>query len=342
MEKIIIVGAGVAGLSCLNACLDRGVFPLLIDASEIGTPKICGEFLAPAAAHQLKQWNITPLVAVEQIQFYANHSCLTVKLRQSAVGLARREAEIALASRAREHGGRIREHTRIQTLIPATQNTPYQLHLDSGEIFLAEHIVVATGKWTMMQQQSRYVGFKTHLKGMIHPKTLLMFSLVDAYLGIVPIDDHTSNLTCLVQKDRLSACKNPNEFLKQVMQSVPALRSCLADIDVNELTLLTGDAPAFGLKSLPSWPRALWIGDAFASLYPSIGYGFAHSIQSAIYAAECYIQQDIARYHDHMRRQLYGKWLMSRGMHKLLQSPRACRFISPVLNTNPWLLQGLL
>lgn len=71
LEEVVIIGGGVAGLSCLNALLDQGISALLIEGSTIGTPKMCGEFLAPIAAQQLQRWDVDPLIPIPHAAFYA-------------------------------------------------------------------------------------------------------------------------------------------------------------------------------------------------------------------------------------------------------------------------------
>ena len=115
MEKLVIVGAGVAGLSCLNALLDRHVSPLLLEASTIGAPKMCGEFLSPSATHQLKQWDVGPLQTIRQVRFFGETSTLHVTFRREAGAYGRHHAEMELAARAQQKGGRIIENSPIKS-----------------------------------------------------------------------------------------------------------------------------------------------------------------------------------------------------------------------------------
>ncbi len=165
METLVIIGGGVAGLSCLNAFLDKDISPLLIEASSIGSPKMCGEFLAPPAIDQLKQWDIGPLQVIRQARFNA----VQFSFPREAGAYSRHHAELELAARAKQHGGRMIEQSPIKTLIPATHRNPYLLHLVSGEIIEARDVIFATGQFSQPFKKSNYVGLKPTFHTLLNP-----------------------------------------------------------------------------------------------------------------------------------------------------------------------------
>lgn len=338
MEKVVIVGAGVAGLSCLNAFLDRHESPLLLEASTIGAPKMCGEFLASSAVNQLKQWDVGPLQVIKNARFIGDTRILHVNLPREAGAYARHHAEMELAARAKRKEGRIMENSPIHRIVPATQNSPFILHLVSGKTIEARDVIFATGKFTQHKvgmNKPKYLGFKTHLPQIFQPETLLMYSLVGGYLGIVPISSETSNLTCLIKRDVINKVGSCKEYLSDFFHS-------LGDDTLNTLDWLEGDAPEFGSKTIPNWPHAYWIGDALASVHPAIGYGFAHSVNSALLAVAYYLKDDPVGYHQSIMKQLRPKRIVGKCMHHLLQKPRLCNVISPLLGANPWISHQLL
>ena len=345
MEELVLVGGGVAGLSCLNALLDRGVSPLLLEASTIGTPKMCGEFLAPPAVSVLEQWGIGPMPAVKQVHFLGNKHALQVAFTRPAAAFARHQVEIELAARAEKKGGRIILRSPIKTITPATERSPYLLHLASGDTIQAQHVIFATGAFSqgiLSPGAPKYMGFKTHIQHVAHPETLLMLSLVGGYLGLVPISSETSNVTCLMKKELVDKAGGRAAFLTHLLNVNGPLKQCLNQVDLNAHPWLEGAAPGFGLKTIPSWPRAYWIGDALASIHPAIGYGFAHSVNSAMLAADCYLQQDALCYHQLMKRPMRFKLMASQSIHHLLQKPRLCGLMSPLIEKNHWISHLLL
>ncbi len=334
MEELVIVGGGVAGLSCLNALLDRQISPRLLEATSIGSPKMCGEFLAPPAMAQLNTWGIGPMQSIKQAQFFGSTHSMCFSFPRLAGAYSRHAAEVELAARAIKLGGRIVEQSPIKNIIPATDSAPYRLQLSSGEIILARDVIFATGKFSQsgkFNMSSPYVGFKTHISQVIQPETLLMYSLAGGYLGIVPVTSETSNITCLVKRDVLAKTGTCKAFLASLLPQ--------ADGGID---WLEGPAPAFGLKTIPAWPHAYWIGDAYASVHPAIGYGFAHSVASALMAVDYYLKHDPIGYHQSLRQVMRPKRIMGKCLHHVLQKPRLCSAVSPLLGSNPWMSSQLL
>lgn len=345
MEKLVIVGGGVAGLSCLNALLDRQVSPLLLEASTVGSPKMCGEFLAPNVITRLNQWGIGPLQSIRQAHFFGSQRKLTLAFPRKAGAYSRHHAEMELAARARNHGGRIREGVSIQAITPATQNTPFTLQLTDGEMIQAQDVFFATGKWsqTKIQTQSpAWMGFKTHIKQVLQPDTLLMYTMNGGYLGVVPISSQVSNITCLVKREVIDKAGSCTDFFTRFTEEDRRFKQSGISCPVQALDWREGDAPAFGLKTVPNWPHAYWIGDALLSIHPAIGYGFAHAVSSACWAVDHYLHQDPVGYHQAIQRRVRPKRILATCMHHLLQKPRLCNALSPVLGANPWMGHQLL
>jgi flavin-dependent dehydrogenase len=342
VERIVIVGGGVAGLSCLNALLDQGVSALLLEAAIIGTPKMCGEFLAPPAVAQLGKWGIGPIQVIKQASFFAKQAAWDLPFPHPAGAYARDALEVQLAARARNLGGRILENSPIQKISPAIGDAPYTVCLASGEVFQAETVIFATGKFGQQGIQngaSPYYGFKIHLPLVVKPETLLMYSQPGAYFGIVPISETVSNCACLVRRNVIEnndgSCK---QFLSRLIDENGSLREVFERVDINSLVWLEGRAPQFGLRQIQDWPRAFWIGDALASLPPAIGYGFAHSVESAVMAAESYGENKARKYRRRAIRLIRPKLRMGKLMHRLMLRPGWGRWLFPFLRRNPWVV----
>ncbi|MEO8401121.1 MAG: FAD-dependent oxidoreductase [Gammaproteobacteria bacterium] len=345
MEKVVIVGGGVAGLSCLNALIDHNVSPLLLEGANIGAPKMCGEFLAPEAVNLLKQWDIDSLHPIFQANFFVNHKKLDLAFPQPAGAIARSEVEILLAQRARKNRGRIREYARIKKIVPPTQTTPYLVYLESGEEIQAETVIFATGKYGENNGISKplpYFGIKVHFRHVVKPQTLLMYSMKDAYFGIVPLSDETSNCTCLVKRELIEKIGSCKGFFYQLAETNPSLQSVFEQIDIADIDWYESRAPEFQFKKNPTWPRAFWIGDALAGLYPAIGLGFSHSISSAMMAADFYLQNNPKNYHKTAKKVIRSKLLLGKLMHQLMLNPNFSSATFQFLQLNPWLLNQCL
>lgn len=337
LEEIIIVGGGVAGLSCLNALVDRGYSPLLLEGATIGTPKMCGEFLAPVAVKHLQNWGIGPIIPISRVNFYAGEKQLDIKFSSASGAISRAEVEHQLATRAKKLGGRIRENTYLQHTIPATPATPYRFQLSTGEVIEAKTAFFATGKYGCDSQRNRiatpYYGIKIHFHHAEKSDSLQMFSLNQAYLGLVAISDEISNCACLIKREAVINHHSPADYFYELISSHPILKRQFSSIDMSSVTLLSGSAPAFYRKHPPSWPQSYWIGDAFASLYPAIGSGFAHSIESAIQSVHYFLQMQPEMYRKKYGESVRAKLVLGKLFNAILLHPKLGQYAIPMLRS---------
>ena len=313
MEKVVIVGAGVAGLSCMNALLDRGIQPHLFDAGRVGSEKLCGEFLSPEAVLQLEAWGIGPIQKIQDIALSSKMASLNIK--QAAGAMSRSDAELQLAKRAKALGGEIFENTKIEKIAPG------ELILSDGRCIQPKQLIIATGRIGTPPKQFPYMGLKAHfLHDTLAPR-LEMRLFKGGYFGIVPISATTSNITCLVK----ASCYNQ------------------AFIEMNrKLPYLSSQVAPFGLKKPPQWPNSYWIGDAIASLPPAIGQGFGHAINSAIEASRFLLANDPTGYRRSLERSLLPKMRWAKLIHHAMLTPTASHIALSLLQKSPQITERLM
>jgi flavin-dependent dehydrogenase len=345
MEEVVIIGGGIAGLSCLNAFLDKQISPLLLEGGIIGTPKMCGEFLAPHTAMQLKSWGVHSAESIPRAIFYAAQRQYELHFPEPAGAISRSEVELQLADFARQRGGQIRENEKILETIAATDSSGFVFRLQSGEIIHARTAIFATGNFqrtlTHMATQT-YIGIKLHIPKIITANTLQMYSLPNAYLGMIPISKTVSNCACLIKQTLADKTISGKEVFYNLLNENMDLHNIFAEVDFTQSSWLQGNAPMFGRRKIHKWPHAYWIGDAIAGLYPAIGSGFAHGVSSAMLAVECYLQNSPKKYFKQCEKQLKSKLRLGKIMHHLLLNPTIASLIIPFVKANPWSAQLLL
>ncbi len=294
--EVVIVGGGVAGLSCLNALLDYGISALLIEGSKIGSYKLCGEFLSPYAKESLAAWNIGPIQAISDVYIENLH------IQMPAGAMSRAHAELELAKRARNLGGEILEEVKVIDISPS------RLLLDDNKERFFKKLVVASGKFSSHPKDFPYIGLKAHVTHSHFEPKLTMQLFKGGYFGSVPISNTTSNIACLMKKE-----------------ASPPL-----DLDWHR-----AQVPNFGFKKVPCLPNSYWIGDAAASFPPATGQGFAHAILSGKLAAR-YIATNTEGFQQKLHTLTKAKMHYALAIHQLMLSPLAaklaCRMLSHLPN----------
>jgi flavin-dependent dehydrogenase len=318
MEEVIIVGAGVAGLSCMNALLDAGIKPLLIDAGLIGTEKICGEFLSQIACQQLARWGVHSTQEIDAIDIFTAKS--TLHLTQKAGALSRSEAEILFARRAKSLGGTILENTKI------SKTAAGLVTLQDGTCIQTKHLVIATGRLGTAPKHFPYMGLKAHFTHERFNPRLEMHLFKGGYYGIVPINKTMSNIACLVKENAYS-------------QGFSDINTKFAD---KNLAWLTSPVGAFGMKKVANLPTTYYIGDAIASLPPAIGGGFGHAVFSSLLASQNIVQGSPDAYLKELKASLLPKLRAAHLLNHIMMNPSYANFAISLLKYTPRIQTSLL
>lgn len=321
LEEVIVIGGGIAGLTCLNALLDAGIAASLYEGGMVGSPKMCGEFIAPQAVALLQDWGLSAIYPIQSAEFFVGDKKLISKLQYHAGAISRSVAEHFLAARARTLGGRVHENKRITNIHPPKSMTePFLMQLENGENLQCKTAFFATGKMNIKSfNTATYSGIKMHLPRPPSLNCLQMFSIRHAYMGLVPISEDTCNFACLIKQDIAATNFDRIQFLTTVAEEYPEFATAIAHLDLKNHYCLQVRAPEFGLRQLPKWHNAYWIGDAMASLHPSVGSGFSHAMLSAICSVQDYVlkTQKTASYRSALKRKLKVSYCL----HQLLLHP---------------------
>lgn len=304
----------------MNAFLDKDLAPILIEAGEVGTPKMCGEFLAPHSLDVLDSWDIGPLQTVNHAEFCTGNKRIAINFHRSAAAFSRQSIELQLAQRARNKGATILTNSPVSQIEPPDKQPFYKISLQSNQEIYARTIVFATGRFAMNSRQSvaPYWGIKFHVPKIKQPNTLFMFSMNKSYFGLVPIEDNKSNCACLI-KGQLPEKNKLTDYIRQIQKFYPELTDMFDQYE--SIDYLSGKSPGFKIKKNPAWQNSYWIGDALATYYPAMGLGFAHSISSAVSAVDYFLKNDAPNYHQMAQAKAKSQLRLGRIIHTWLLHP---------------------
>lgn len=291
MNRPVIIGGGIAGLSAANYLLDNGIEPILIEAHSFSRHKVCGEFFSPEAVGLLENWNI-PISYIKQAHFIARGTEFILDFPNPAGSISRALCEQLLADRAQKLGGRILTNTTVTELVPAvSESTPYHLVLSTGETMRAQTLILAAGRLPIHEVHGplyapRYIGIKAHFKNLPVHDQLYMYITPGAYMGVSSIEEDKTNISCLAKREMVERAGGAHMFIQNFIENIPELKERLYDARCLYDNWLICPVYSFGKKVVPQWPNAYFIGDAAASIEPAAGNGLAMAITSGIMAAQ--------------------------------------------------------
>ncbi len=295
IKDIVIIGGGVAGLCAACRLVELGIKPLIIEASEYPTHKVCGEFFSPECLPLLAQWNIHP-IKIHQVHLRTSAQTLTFTFPREAGSLSHIQFDPLLVHYACIRGAEILTQMKVKEIRPRQKSMKFhEIMLSTGEIVKTPILFVATGRIPSYNQKiplTRYVGIKAHFENLPLENTLEMFSFPGAYLGIVPIENQRFNVACLVQRHQMEAIGSPEHFMQYLMSQNPILQAYFTKGKRVFSNWMQAFVPTFGIKKTPDWPHTYFIGDAAGTVPPACGIGLSMAITSGYWAAEYAIRQD--------------------------------------------------
>ena len=267
LKPITIVGGGLAGLTLGIGLRQRGVPVTLYEAGRYPRHRVCGEFISGQGSEALERLGLLGELMeagarIARTAVFANkHRVGPVKsLPAKAICLSRFKLDHLLANRFRREGGSLCEGARWR---------------ESEE---AEGLVIASGrKKAETQSGSRWLGLKTHAKGVELEADLEMHVVPQGYVGLCRLSEEKVNVCGLFRHDPAERGE-VRELLRGPASSVLRQRLDRARFDDDSFCSIT----ALSLKPQRATPQGPpRIGDALTMIPPVTGNGMSMAFESS-------------------------------------------------------------
>ncbi len=322
-HEFAILGGGLAGLSAAIRLAELGCAPLLIEAGNYPSHKVCGEFLSPDSMPLLQRWGINPKI-IHQTHVHTPTRSLTFNFPSPAGSLSHWQLDPALADLAVSNGTNLLTGTKVAHLTPSKSvHEWHELTLSSGKKIETRHLIIATGRLPQFSAQPlvpRYIGVKAHFKGIDLRDRLEMFSFPKAYIGLAPIE-HGCNIACLADVHAFQQVGSANAFIDSLCQQHPLLKSYLAQGENLFSGWMQAPLPEFGIKNTPAWTNAYFIGDSAGTIPPACGNGLTMALIGGHMAADYAFQGQFEEFKKRWKRQFHSQILVGKLLHRLMFNP---------------------
>lgn len=296
MNKVIIIGGGIAGLVSSIHLAKQGISSLVMERKVYPFHRVCGEYVSNEAIPYLKSLEIFPHEfrppSITRFQLSSiSGKATTLPLDLGGFGISRYNFDNFLMQRAVAAGVTVLTGVTAEDIAFSGNN--FQVKTDHGD-FQAEFVLAAHGKRSNidlhMQRnftriRSPYVGVKYHVRHS-HPRDVVALHNFDGgYCGISPVENNIVNVCYLVHRDRLKQHKNISTLENVVLRQNPHLNELFTSATFLYEKPETINEISFETK-LPVEHHMLMIGDAAGMITPLCGNGMAMAIHSAKLAAE--------------------------------------------------------
>jgi len=290
LKRVIIIGGGLAGLTCALQLARAGISCTVIEKKEYPFHRVCGEYISNEVVPFLTSSRLYPTeFNPPQIKNFllsaVNGRHEKMKLDLGGFGISRFTFDNFLFRIAKGAGAEFLLNEEVEKVSFA--NNKFNVHTTRTEIE-ADVVVGTFGKRSKIDKflhrqflnvKSPYVAVKYHIR-CEHPDDLIaLHNFSGGYCGMSNIEEKKTTLCYLTHRDVLKRFKNIMTMEQSVLFKNPFLRHVFTNSEflypkpevINEVSFVT--------KS-PIVDHILMAGDSAGMIAPLCGNGMAMAIHS--------------------------------------------------------------
>lgn len=294
-QKVVIIGGGLAGLTCAIHLLRSGIAVTVIEKNTYPQHKVCGEYISNEVLPYLESLNIDirPLKPawITKLQFSdPSGRSINCDLPLGGFGISRYVLDEFLYKTALKLGCMVL----TDTVEAISYQDGFNVHTKSGILINAGFVIAAYGKRSPLDQKlgrsfiskkSPWLAVKAHYSGDFPDDMVGLHNFNGGYCGVSKVEDDRINICYLTDYKSFKAYKNIEDFQQAVLCANPLLKQVLDSALCLFEQPLTISQVSFERK-LPVEDHIFMIGDTAGLIHPLCGNGMAMAIHSAKLCAE--------------------------------------------------------
>ena len=298
--SILIIGAGLAGLTCAILLRRNGYRVTVIEKKQFPFHRVCGEYVSNEVLPFLKSLNLdiqqfNPSKISNLIISSTSGKSLEMPLEMGGFGLSRYLFDDYLYKEARSLGVEF-VFAKANEIRFADEH--FSVDISTGTSLSADLLVAAYGKRSNLDQKlnrkffyqrSPFMGVKYHIKTDMARDLIRLDNFKGGYCGTCKIENDLYNLCYLTETKNLKRHGSIANMEQDVLFKNPHLKEIFKNSEfildkpevINEIS--------FEKKQLVE-DHILFCGDSAGMITPLCGNGMAMAIHSGKTLADCIIQ----------------------------------------------------
>ncbi|MGV3483688.1 MAG: NAD(P)/FAD-dependent oxidoreductase [Planctomycetaceae bacterium] len=362
--RLLVIGAGPAGVSAAIRLRDRGAKVLLVDRAHFPRDKVCGCCLNLSALQSLAAISCDRLVSslahgsLSRWELHFSKQVIHASL-PGGVAISRAAMDAALLEEAIRRGADVRMNceARITDVMPDAVTVSLRVDHEKSTTTCFDSVVFATGlsgggvsRWLpFIKPPAGPIGVAGIVDSIeqVAPNTIHMICGREGYVGLVQLEDGRVNLAAAI---RQPGDKQPRWSRAEIAARVDALlrSASMPELASQQLERLRMTPPLTRSRQA-GWGGLIAVGDAAGYSEPFTGEGMAWAIQTGIEAADCIVDrlesasgnsQTLGTAWSVRYRRLMGRrrWL-SRLLAGSLRSPVLAPWLVQAMRIAPWTIE---
>lgn len=289
---IIIVGAGLSGISLSLSLSQAGFQVFLFEKETLPYHKVCGEYVSNECLGFLKSLGFDPFdkgaARIDHLLVSSQKgSTVRADLDMGGFGLSRYEFDRSLLELAKSNGVEVFEGTKIESI--SQDEKEIRIIDNRGGEYRSQLAVGSFGKRSVLdkglkrgfiERKSPYTGVKYHLKLPVEDGLIALHNFQGGYAGISQIENEKVCICYLVSREIIRKAGGIKEAESSILSKNPYLHKIFTEAE------FIWDKPkviseiSFGDKE-KSLGRIFFSGDSAGMVAPLFGNGMAMALRSA-------------------------------------------------------------
>jgi flavin-dependent dehydrogenase len=287
MYDLIIIGAGLSGLSTALRCKSEDVSVLVLEKGDLPRHKVCGEYLSAEVLPLLESWgmNLSERPRVTRAMLSApNGQHREIQLPLGGVGVSRYFLDESLHQLARQCGIDVHVREGVKK-VRKEGSRRFKVETKSNN-YAARWVVSCHGKavgrhisTTTDSKRERYIGVKQYYAMDFPDDLVALHSFRGGYGGAVLVENGWVDMAFMLNQSLFTRYRNIDKVMRSVLYNNPWMKKLLTDGKPKWEQPMAVSNFILGRKP-DNNGGALTAGDAYAMIPPASGNGMAMAIIS--------------------------------------------------------------
>jgi len=298
---VLIIGGGLAGLTCALHLGKARVSVLLIEKYKYPHHKVCGEYVSNEVLSYLQELDVDPFevgaTAISKFQISDQKGRLIeTKLPLGGFGISRYAFDELLYEQVKENATIV-----FNTITEINFSEElFSVKTSTNDSYEAKFVVGAFGKRSNLdkslnrkfaEQKSPWLAVKAHYEYDMPNNLVALHNFEGGYCGLSKTESGAVNACYLTTYSSFKKIGDIVKFEKEVLSKNPYLNSFFNEATPLFKSPLTISQISFDKKS-PIENHIFMIGDSAGLIHPLCGNGMAMAIHSAKLFSELYLTQN--------------------------------------------------